>query len=390
MNISLANGLLSFTGLAVRSGLQVLLLTLLSYHEIGGIYLLVSFLALSSFICGLELHRFYNRGFVQNTITSLDLKPRVFVSLVLSLACSMTFVKGTTLTFFYLFIIIFIEHVSLEIGRLLVLRGKVLASNLLGICRSVLPFLSVLVIVPEFNTDDFIFILFWFEICLIVFSLIVLRNDFKDVNFLCNENGFLKKIVKLDSIFVAFPGLSNPLLLYMERYAISSLYGLHELGVFIIPLLFYGILDTFVQSVFVLPNLRKVLESRDIDFIYKIFKTISVIYIGLALFICLIVYHFADVIFTFIEKPPVSIGMFASVILVALCRTFVGIGVYFFYINGRDRVATFLSITYLSSFMLLVLVFSNFEMGINIIISASISFLVWLCIAGYLYNLKLR
>lgn len=256
----------------LRYGLVVVIYRQLTLEDIGNLNLFFNLILTTTLIAGLEIHKIINRDIIIKDVSQgIYFLPRLIISIIIVAVCANFFTyfvsyEGSVLL---LMLIIFLEYLSVELGRLLIIESKYILNSILGGLRALTPFI-IFYLFFELNTA-----VFWYwATALSIICLVALMS----VNY--NYFSLSSSIkVKFKTVFYYLViGTSPALFLTLDRIIIGN-YSDTLLGVYSLIAIIIMVFDLLTQSLVIQPNYTSIVRNlKDLDKI-RLFKISTVFFI---------------------------------------------------------------------------------------------------------------
>ena len=323
---------------AIRYGAIAFSYSLLSIEDVGRINAILTFVTTITFFAGFEAHQVVNRPLLTgktNVIRyGLD---RQFSALVCIFLCSFSsqfiLTKGN---FDHLLQLVFfasiLEYLSLEAGRLLVIKGSYLFATTSSFLRSISPYFSIFIGFTSLESMLISWVVGAFCV-LLCQAFVLIRSRHFSLSICCLERS---EYIAILHFFVA--GVSMASLPSLERWLINGYYSPVILGQYALSVTLTSVCSVFLQGFIWQPFIKRVVVMLG-DPLRRAY--ISRVLIGVTslvyLFAFVIFYLFSNELMSMINKPPIPLPMVAGVFILGLAKSLYTLLFYCFYATNRER-----------------------------------------------------
>lgn len=338
----------------IRYGFVVVIYRQLNLEDIGNLNLFFNLILITTLIAGLEIHKTINRDIIMKDVSQgIFLLPRLIISIIIVAVCANFFnyfvnYEGSVLL---LMLIIFLEYLSVELGRLLIIESKYILNSILGGLRALSPFI-IFYLIFELNTA-----LFWYwAAALSIICLVALMS--------VNYNYFsLSSSIKVKFKTVCYYlviGVSPALFLTLDRIIIGNYSGT-LLGVYSLIAIIIMVFDLLTQSLVIQPNYTAIVRNlKDLDK-SRLFKISTIFFIFPVIFGFVLNLLGAQYLKIFNVAYEDSVNIFIISVLLSSKFILIFLGLIL-YSRSDDRILFFNYILILAIYIFILLMPSFFDL----------------------------
>lgn len=323
---------------ALRYFLQLYAFKHISLETVGQLALALSFVTSATFVAGFELHQHLNRPLLLGEgqlVRGIGFRAALggTTLFVLSLLFpQITGVEAGSGALALLFGACLIEYLNLELGRLLIIKGRYLRVASLGGCRALAPFLPALLAPITLQVS----LLSWLLVSVLSAAILYHALHVDD-----SVGRSRIRITRADfaptARFFLIGGVTAILPL-VERLCISHLFGLEALGLYSLIFVFVGVGDLLMQGVIWQPLIRKITHALVRPDEWR--RTAALLLAGtVAAYaaICGVVLTLAASVFAFLNKSMPSDALILAVFAYGAARGTFTVYFQIYYANKAER-----------------------------------------------------
>lgn len=330
-------------------------------ESVGSINAMLTFVTSITFLAGFELHHVVNRSLLMGHGSELRWGPDRQVLALLTIGVMAWFADlllagssrgaGFALLVFWVAVM---EYLALEIGRLLIAKGRYLVVTVCGFIRSVAPFLVVIVASPTLEG----MLCSWLMGTVMVLGTyaVVLRRagNFRVKWQLIDLAGYRSAV----HFFLA--GVTMALIPSLERWLVGTFFSAAVLGQYALAMTLVSACDLVMQGgiwqIFVTRIMQRLSKSvLRLSTVGILLVTIVVVYLGASVFALL----FSSHLLGWINKDPLPKIMLISVFLLGMAKALYTLLFYCLYATDRERVLPKIQVAMVAALVLGVAVGAN-------------------------------
>lgn len=309
-------------------------------ETVGHISALLTFVTASTFVAGVELHQVVNRSLLMKQGSDVRWGPDrlvlavLLISVMAWLADFMLFGSSRGVGFVLLvFLVVGVEYLALELGRLLIAKGRYLVVTVCGFIRSVAPFLVVVVANPTLEAMLYSWLLGTGMV--LVVQAMLLRHV---ANFRLKWQLIDRADYRSSTLFFV-AGVTTALMPLIERWLVGTFFSTAVLGQYALAVMLVSVCELVMQGGVWQPFISRIVQRlaepvQRRSTVGILLAAITLVYLGACVLSLLLSSH----LLAWINKEPLPRIMLLGVFLFGMAKALYSLLFYCLYATKRESV----------------------------------------------------